>query len=250
MIECSKIRPLISPTHRGSCFTISPSFDRMRLDLKDEVAGFLGRSLWLAMEKSPLDITVGEWVQTGIRRREREYYERGDLLLNCGRSPRLSDGRALCVGIASYASSFHREARAALQEKAYLGPRNFREAPQFAGLALQSRSFEVTHLLDHSATRASILWKLETLLSDHDKELPFILWISGVAMGYGEGLQMLAWDAPINHPEESALDIPTLERLLTRVPHWALVLDAAWSVSKEKCLGWKDSPDNKIRPVL
>ncbi|WP_286355340.1 hypothetical protein [Geothrix oryzae] len=169
-----------------------------------------------------------------------------------GGSPVLWAGRALCIGLASYGSAFFQGAVESLQAADYTGPRNARQLAQYIGLGLEERGFKVHTLVDHQATQTAILEHLMVLLDDHDPVHPFILWCSGLGFGSGEGTRLLTWDAPLSDPGRGTLDLGFLKALLMKVPHWVLVLDAAWLVPKGRALDRKVRPDNarpKVRPT-
>lgn len=241
MGDPASIQPLIPRPRLGSGFTVTPPVDRLIRDQGYETAGSLGRDLWLALECLPAGATVGEWIQLAVRE---EAPALAPMVRHQGASPVLWAGRALCIGLASYGSALFQGAVESLQAADYNGPRNARQLAQYIGLGLEERGFEVHTLVDQQATQGAILERLEALLEDHDPVHPFILWCSGLGFGSGEATRLLAWDAPLSDPGQGTLSLGFLKALLMKVPHWVLVLDAAWPVPRARALGRKVRPDN------
>jgi len=178
-----------------------------------------GRTLAKALRGSTSDCTVIGWAEAAIDRRHAA-------LLSSGCSPRLEGGSALCVGAAPCADG------------RFLAGREETWSPADRALAalagLESRGFRTLALTGKKATRKAILRAMQELMHQHDPESPFLLWLSGLALGHERGTLFLPWDAGWDHPAGSALDLGTLGILLRRLPHWACVLDARWPVPPDE----------------
>lgn len=141
-----------------------------------------------------------------------------------GNSPALTGGTVLCVGVDEYEESRFQFSLAGRQIPSWSAALSAMRASDF----LKTFGLREQVLTGALASRDTILATLSSLLQDHDPDRPFLLWLSGLALGQGARTRFLPWDTDWNHPLDRALEMTRLYDALQTVPHWGLVLDTAW----------------------